>query len=145
MKIMWIDKYIQKEREVYIKEIKKDLKEGVILIEDLNETRLAELDEEIEASIVWELNHSVRFNLLNEDGKLYKTMLGTGYNIDFDTVYEIVKRLYMVHHESQKFILEFNDYQMELNFEKLNGEKIITRLILDEIGYDYRFKISDFQ
>jgi hypothetical protein len=146
---MNIKEFIQSEKNETIHCMKEDIKEGFMKEEELNEEFIQTLNEEIQTIVFKNVAENNRFNLYKEDGSFYYTsMLGKGENIPYDDLREIIQRLYVYHHESQKFKFEIidNDYSMELNYETIqNYNNNIARMVVDSIGNDWFLNTSDFK
>jgi len=138
--------YTFKERLAYVSSIKEDLADGLIKKEELTDEYLKNLNEEIKRNIFRNIQKYVKFNLYNSDGSFYKSMLGNGKDIDYSDLFEIYKRLYECHHESQTFQLELIDniIKIEINYH-VYQEHNLTSLLMKYIGKDWQLTISDFE
>jgi hypothetical protein len=111
---MTIQEFINQEVEHATKVIKEEYNE-------VTSDFIKEVNESLEDIIYTQIRDSVSFTLTDKmTGKIYKTMLGNGENIDYKDLYEILMRLYKVHHISQEFILEFENYKTEINRNNLS-------------------------
>ena len=146
---MNIREFIQEEKNETIQCMKDDIKDGFMKKEELDEQFIQTLNEEIQTIVFKNVVENNRFNLYKEDGKFYYTsMLGKGENIPYTDLYEIIKRIYVYHHESQTFKFEIidNDYSMEFNYETIQQYKNnVARMIVDSIGNDWFLTASDFK
>jgi len=146
---MNIKEFIQSEKNETIECMKNDIKDGFMKKEELDEQFIQTLNEEIQTIVFKNVAENNRFNLYKEDGKFYYTsMLGKGENIPYTDLYEIIKRIYVYHHESQTFKFEIidNDYSMEFNYETIQKyNNNVARIIVDSIGNDWFLTASDFK
>src|SRR5688572_28104301 len=116
---MNIQEFINQEVEHAKVTIKEELKEGNISREELPKF-LSDVNDSLDEIFFTHIRDSVKFDLLDKQTRnYYKSMLGNGKQIDYLDLCEILKRLYSYHHSSQEFILKFENYSVNINYDTL--------------------------
>jgi hypothetical protein len=145
---MIVKEFIKQEVEHARKVIKEEM--SFQREEDLREF-LHQTNEMLDEVIYTHIRDSVKFDIIDSlTGNYYKSMLGNGKQIDYMDLYEIMKRLYNYHHESQEFEIIFQDIKVKVNYKGLGitpSNFDIFSLIMAEIEKTEKasLNVSDFQ
>ncbi len=144
---MNIQEFINQEVEHTKVVIKEELKEGNISREELPKF-LNDVNNSLDEIIFTHIRDSVKFDLIDKQtGNYYKTMLGSGKQIDYLDLCEILNRLYSYHHESLEYKLNFEKYSVNINHDILgdrpNNRRIFMSIMV-AFGNGIYLEESDF-
>lgn len=143
---MNLQEFIQAEKVDAINSIKEDIQGGYTSLEELQEGLLADLNDEIELAMFKFIRENIKFDFIaDHTGKYYYSMLGKGEQIEFEDLFEIIRRLYVYHHEDQTFTLKFEGFEQKIDKEYLEDNPSLPLTIIRMVGNDWRLILNDFK